>query len=558
MPKIVTVEQMRAIEAASDAAGHSYAAMMELAGQAVAERILQKNVQKVVVLVGPGNNGGDGLVAARYVKEISPESEVSCYLLKPREDEVFQAAQKAGVFIADFENDKQNRVLKNLVAGAGVLVDALFGTGTRLPIKEEAAKLLRTVNGALEQRKKDHPQPRSIAPAARSHAVPEPPFIIAVDCPSGLDCDTGEVDPLTLKADETVTFAAAKPGQLTFPGADFVGALFVADIGLPAKLNELHAIPLALSDAQTVAGILPPRAANSHKGTFGKTFIVAGSLNFVGAAYLAGSAAYRVGAGLVTLAVPQVVMGAVASRLPEATWVLLPSNMGVVNEAAAKIVREEISGYKALLIGPGLGNEDDTKEFMEELLSPKEKVKKHRGRIGLLHLDSEEAAAEEENPLPPMVIDADGLNVLAQIDEWWKRLPENTIITPHPLEFARLAKIEDKNEVQANRVALAQEKAAAWKTVVVLKGAFTVVASPDGRTMISPFATAKLATAGTGDVLAGTIVGLLTQGIAPYEAAAAGVWLHGYAGTCDDTPIITASRVSEGLIEAIRAVEEAR
>lgn len=558
MPKIVTIEQMRAIEAASDAAGHSYAAMMELAGQAVAERILRKNVQKVVVLVGPGNNGGDGLVAARYVKEISPESEVSCYLLKPREDEVFQAAQKAGVFIADFENDKQNRVLKNLVAGADVLVDALFGTGTRLPVKEDAAKLLRTVNGALGQRKQDHPQPRSIAPAARSLAVPDTPFIIAVDCPSGLDCDTGEVDPLTLKADETVTFAAAKPGQLTFPGADFVGTLFVADIGLPAKLNELHAIPLALSDAQTVAGILPPRAANSHKGTFGKTFIVAGSLNFVGAAYLAGSAAYRVGAGLVTLAVPQVVMGAVASRLPEATWVLLPSNMGVVNEAAAKIVREEISGYKALLIGPGLGNEDDTKEFMEELLSPKEKVKKHKGRIGLLHLDPEEAAAEEENPLPPMVIDADGLNVLAQIDEWWKRLPENTIITPHPLEFARLAKIEDKDEVQANRVALAQEKAAAWKTVVVLKGAFTVVASPDGRTMISPFATAKLATAGTGDVLAGTIVGLLTQGIAPYEAAAAGVWLHGYAGTYDDTPIITASRVSEGLIEAIRAVEETR
>ncbi len=558
MPKIVTVEQMRAIEAAADAAGHSYAAMMDLAGQAVAERILQrKNIQKVVVLVGPGNNGGDGLVAARYVKEHMPDIEVSAYLLKPREDEVVEAAQKAGVFLADFENDKQNRVLKSLVAGADVLVDALFGTGTRLPIKDEAAKLLRTVNGSVEERKKTVFRARA---AAQSYDAPENRlFVIAVDCPSGLDCDTGETDPLTLKAHETVTFAAAKTGQLTFPGAEFVGTLFIADIGLPEKLEELNKIQLELSDLKTVADILPPRSANSHKGTFGKTFIVAGSLNFVGAAYLAGSAAYRAGAGLVTLAVPQAVMGAIASRLPEATWVLLPSNMGLVNEAAAKIVREEMGGYKALLVGPGLGHEEDTQEFMTELLSPKEKAKKHR--IGLLHLEAEAAAAEEENPLPPMVIDADGLNILAQMDNWWKLLPENTIITPHPLEFARLAKIEDKDTVQANRVTLAQQKAAEWKTVVVLKGAFTVVAAPDGRTTVSPFASARLATAGTGDVLAGTIAGLLTQGIAPYEAAVAGVWLHGFAGTYDqfrNPPIVTASEVSENLIEAIRAVEQAR
>ncbi|MBZ0306561.1 MAG: bifunctional ADP-dependent NAD(P)H-hydrate dehydratase/NAD(P)H-hydrate epimerase, partial [Anaerolineae bacterium] len=367
--------------------------------------------------------------------------------------------------------DKQNRVLKSLVGGADLLVDALFGTGTRLPIKDDAAKLLRAVNGVIEERKKKSQREQMVIPTLPYASPEDRLMVIAVDCPSGLDCDTGETDPLTLKADITITFAAAKPGQLTFPGADFVGTLYIADIGLPEKLDEFNTVQLELSDLKTVVDILPPRTANSHKGTFGKTFIVAGSLNYVGAAYLEGSAAYRVGAGLVTLAVPQAVMGAVASRLPEATWVLLPSNMGLVNEAAAKIVREEIGGYKALLVGPGLGHEEDTQEFMAELFSPKEKAKKHR--IGLLQLDTEAVAETEANSLPPMVIDADGLNILAQIDSWWELLPQNTIITPHPLEFARLAKIEEKDTVQANRVMLAQQKAAEWKTIVVLKGAFT-------------------------------------------------------------------------------------
>lgn len=572
MPKIVTVEQMQAIEAAADKTGHSYAAMMELAGQAVAERVLEQLPMRVVVLVGTGNNGGDGLVAARTIKETSPEIEVTAYLLKPREDEVFQAAKDAGVFIVDFENDKQNRVLKTALAQADVLVDALFGTGTRLPLKDEAAKLLRAVRGVLEeqppsQRRVDAPTAPEIFYKSLDHTrqnapsnLREHPYIIAVDCPSGLNCDTGEVDKLTLKADETVTFGAAKPGLLTFPGADFVGTLFVAGIGLPEDLPAFNEVKLELADFWRVVDILPARSGNSHKGTFGKAFIVAGSLNFVGAASLAGSSAYRVGAGLVTLAVPQMVMGAIAASLPEATWVLLPSNMGIINEAAAKIVREEIGGYTALLVGPGIGNEEDSQAFLKELLKPKEKNKKARTRIGLLHLESDEKAdTESENALPPMVIDADGLNILADMDEWWTLLPENTILTPHPLEFARLAKIENKDDVQANRIQLAQEKAAAWKTIVVLKGAFTVIAAPDGRTTVSPFASAKLATAGTGDVLAGIIAGLLAQGIAPYEAAVAGVWLHGWAGTHDTyDSIVTASEVSLGLAEAMRLVEESR
>jgi NAD(P)H-hydrate epimerase len=363
----------------------------------------------------------------------------------------------------------------------------------------------------------------------------EQPIIIAVDCPSGLDCDTGELDENAIPADETVTFAAAKVGQFRFPGAAAVGSLYVADIGISPKRKELSHIKLELISAGMVKDFLPDRPADSHKGTFGKAFIVAGSTNFIGAAYLAASSAYRVGAGLVTLGVPQGILSPLAGLVPEATWVLLPNNMGVVNKAAAKVTREECSGYQALLVGCGIGDEDDTREFLEDLLTPEGSPQKPPSRgIGLLNLKDEEFAEEEAKSigeLPPLVIDADGLNVLAKIDHWWKRIPKNTILTPHPREFTRLAGIEDTAQIQQNRLAMAQEYAHKWGVVLVLKGAFTVIAAPDGQTAVSPFASAKLATAGTGDVLAGTIVGLLAQGLEPYQAAVAGVWLHGWAGT---------------------------
>ena len=562
MPKIVTIDEMRAIEKAADAGGQSYAAMMDTAGEGVAAHIINALVYSVepraVVLVGPGNNGGDGLVAARYAQESLPDADISCYLLTPRDDSdaEFAAAQEAGVFITDFPNDKQLRVLKNLVASADVVVDALFGIGARLPIEGDAAKLLSTVSSTVT---------KLVAEAESAQEGPLGylddegrirPMIIAVDCPSGLDADTGEIDANALTADVTVTFAAAKPGLLTFPGAEAVGKLEIADIGLPPNLKELNDIPLHLSDTKSVRALLPERPKNAHKGSFGKAFIVAGSLNYIGAAALAAGSAYRSGAGLVTLGVPQVILAPLASQLPEATWVMLPHNMGVINESAARITHEEIDGYSALLVGPGIGNEDETQDFMEHLLQPQAEAAPTRTRsIGLLNMSGGAASDENasEGTLPPLVIDADGLNVLAAIENWPALLPPNTILTPHPREFARLAGIDDTAEVQTNRLELARQKAKDWKAIVVLKGAHTVVAAPDGETAtISPFATAKLATAGTGDVLAGVIVGLLAQGLAPYDAAVAGVWLHGWAGTHGTQDYgALASDVMEALGEAL-------
>ncbi|MCZ7538478.1 MAG: NAD(P)H-hydrate dehydratase [Anaerolineae bacterium] len=553
MPKIVTTEQMRAIERAADAQGHSYAAMMERAGRAVAGRVRQLlagiEQPRVAVIVGPGNNGGDGLVAARILAEELEGASVGAFLLKMRgdDDEVFVGAREAGVFIASADDDKAAgyRVLQNLVANTDVLIDALFGTSLRLPIKGDAAKVLQTAHKAITLRRAERPAPPYTTPAAPDlTALDEGPLIVAVDCPSGLDCDTGALDKATLPAHETITFAAAKPGLLAFPGAEAVGTLHIADIGLPPRLPELDEIALTLVDAAAVRARLPQRPRDSHKGTFGKAMVVAGSLNYTGAAYLAAAAAYRAGAGLVTVGAPQIIVPVLAGMLPEATWLLLPHDLGVINEAAVKVLRAELAGYSALLLGPGFGREDVTGEFLRELLRPQEEVR-HSRAIGFVPDAPANESAPDATGLPPLVIDADGLNLLAAMDGWPRLLPPGTILTPHPGEFARLARLE-REEVQADRIALAQAKAAEWSCVVVLKGAFTVVAAPDGQTAVEPFATSALASAGTGDVLAGAIAGLLAQGLAPFDAALCAAWLHGMAGVRAAELLETAISVTAG------------
>jgi NAD(P)H-hydrate epimerase len=555
--KILNVEQMKTVEQEADANGHPYAEMMERAGQAVAERILLNlptdlpRPPRIVVLAGAGNNGGDGLVAARVVKVLQPQAEVSVYLLKPREDDLVKNAREVGVFIVDAENDTQNRVLKNTLAGADVLVDALIGTGGRLPLEDNAAKLLRAVGGVLTRRAEAYPKFRALDPTQDLDADPSltldhmvneipddatpRPRLIAVDCPSGMDCDTGETDKNILRADETVTFGAAKRGHFCHPAADYVGHLYVADIGIPDKTPSLKAVKISLLTGEDVAKALPPRPSNAHKGTFGKVFVVAGSVNYIGAAYLAGGAAYRIGAGLVTLGVPQMLLTTLAGLLPEATWTLLPNDMGVINKAAAPITREEAAGYDALLVGCGIGDEDETRDYMQALLQPENAPSKKATsrRIGLLTLDAPATSDEKEadaQGLPPLIIDADGLNALAKLENWPKLLPKDTILTPHPKEFARLAGLDSTETVQADRLGIASKYAQQWKAIVVLKGAYTVIAHPDGRAALSPFATPTLATAGTGDVLAGAIAGLRAQGLDAYQAAQCGVWLHGWAG----------------------------
>ena len=539
--KVVSVAQMKAVEAAADAAGVSYAMMMDAAGSAVAEHILARLTRpadhKVVVLSGTGNNGGDGLVAAHRLAEAGVQTTVYAIAPLDETDPKVQRLRAASVFVVDAENDARWRVLKNLMGGVTVLVDAVFGTGARLPLGGKPADLLKQAARYLADR------PDS------------PPLVVAVDCPSGLNCDTGELDRLTIPAGVTVTFAAVKHGQLAFPGAESVGDLAVADIGVnDLGLAELDSISLELATRDTVRALLPARPSSAHKGTFGRALVAAGSVNYTGAAYLAAAAAYRVGAGLVTLAVPPPVYGALAGRLPEATWLVLPHELGVIAGAAADVLRKEYAQTKALLVGPGFGLEKETAEFVRRWLGVDEAPGARRGGFGFVNSAENEAQASTVS-MPPAVVDADALKLMAAIENWAARLPAPAVLTPHPGEMAVLTGL-DKDAIQADRVGVARKYAAEWGHVVVLKGAHTVVAAPDGRATIQPFATAALARAGTGDVLAGVIAGLLAQGLAPYDAAVAGAYVHGLAGvlaaqSLGSTASVIAGDVLEGVIEAM-------
>ncbi|MBN1582905.1 MAG: NAD(P)H-hydrate dehydratase [Anaerolineae bacterium] len=520
--KLVTVEEMKQLEKAADANGHSYANMMEQAGRAVSVEIAKRMIVKgkiVLILVGPGNNGGDGLVAARYLKEAG--AQIVCYLWKPRttDDPNLKLIQERSIPCLYSNDDKNYDTLRKALKSADIIVDALLGTGVTRPIQGKLKDVLEVVREAVSKRRLGRQfEWTAFSPPVRprNHLVP---FVVAVDVPSGLNCDSGDVDPVTLPADLTVTFAAPKRGQFRFPGAGILGELAVADIGIaPALAQDL---PIDIATAKSVGSHLPVRPWDAHKGTFGKAMIVAGSINYTGAPYLAAAAAARVGTGLVTLAPPQPLYTVLSTKLAEATFVLLAHSTGVLNENAVKILTENMPGYAALLVGPGLGQEKETVAFVHKLLgigaSTSKRMGFHQSQTTELH----------STDLPPLVIDADALNALAQVETWWQHVPQNSILTPHPGEMMRLMGSQDKVE---DRIAAAMDKAAEWKQILVLKGAHTIVAAPDGRTTLLPFVNPGLATAGTGDVLAGCIVGLLAQGLEPFQAAVCGAYLHGLAG----------------------------
>lgn len=557
MIRLATIKQIRDIEVEADANGYPYADMMDSAGRAIADRsieILDGIVQpRITIIVGKGNNGGDGLVAGLYIAQDNPDAEVRFYLLSERDDVYITTAREAGLFIANAKDDKDKRLLRNMVASADLVIDALFGIGVRLPIQDEAQKNLRNVNREINAKRNLHPEKQLIAPAnPRLSASVAPIYVLAVDCPSGLNCDTGELDKNAIQADETITFISAKRGQFIYPAADYIGDLIVADIGISEKFESINAVTDFVIDADWVKRALPKRQTNGHKGTYGRVLIIAGSINFVGAPALSAEAAYRSGAGLVTVGTPTSVVMALAGSLREVTWMMLPNDMGVISEGAVKAVFKDIEKMKALLLGPGLGTEKTTGAFIIELLSIGDEDKKSsKRRLGFAVQPNDMETKQDDATitLPPLVIDADALNLLAKVEDWWTLLPENTIITPHPREMARLCGL-NTTEVQENRWQLARDKAKEWSVTIVLKGAYTVIASPE-QFAILPFAVDALATAGTGDILAGLIVGLRAQGVSAFEAACSASYLHGLAGKIASQNMSSRSVIANDILKYI-------
>lgn len=532
--KLVTVSQMQAIEKEADQSGLTFDQMMENAGRGLADIILDMYAEdvesEVVGLVGPGNNGGDTLVAMSALA--SNGWKARAYLLKRKKDDLVKRFVAAGGEILSGDNAFQQ--LAESIDTADVLLDGVLGTGIKLPLKKDIAELLSEVNDILD-------------------GMEESPLIVAVDCPSGVDCDSGEVADETIAADLTVTMAAVKQGLLKLPAFEYIGDLEVVDIGLPDDLPSLQDSKSEVADPDSVAALLPERPPDSHKGTFGTALIAAGSVNYTGAALLAGEAAYRVGAGLVTMAIPASLHGALSGRFPEATWVLLPHEMGVISSNGAEVLAKNFERASALLIGPGFGTENSTKEFIENILEGKFSAKKTTQRIGFVHQETEKAE-ENKAKLPPLILDADGLKLIAQIKDWHKKLPSPAILTPHPGEMSVLTGLS-KEEIQENRQEIAGKYAREWGHIVVLKGAFTVVASPEGRMTIIPVASPALARAGTGDVLAGLIVGLRAQGLDAFDAAVAAAWIHAQAGlyAADDLGT-TASVLAGDVLDSVSDV----
>ena len=493
--KIVTAAQMAAIEQAAARAGVSADALMENAGLAVAQAARDElhgaaAGVPIVVLIGPGNNGADGLVAARHLRRWG--AEVVCCILAPRPelDPKLELARQYGVAIVTGGD-----TLEPLLRRSRLVLDAILGTGRSRP-------LAGPVRDAMLQ-------------LQRARELPNPPLLVALDLPTGLNADTGEVDPACPQFDVTLALGYPKPGLLHWPsgGAARAGRLRTLDIGISPDLPEARAVDLELLTPQWAAAQLPPRPPDSHKGTYGHALIVAGSRHYPGAAWLAAQASVRTGAGLTTLAAPQSVYPIAAAHGAEAIHLPLPEDeFGRIAPAAADVIRQSERRFTAALVGCGLGWSAGVAGFLRRLLfsgAPD-------GLAGWPNL--------------PVLIDADGLNILSGIENWPARAHRPLLLTPHPGEMSTLTGLPVA-EIQSDRVAVAREYAARWGVTLALKGAGTVIAAPGEPTRLAPCANPGLATGGTGDVLSGVIAGLLAQGMPPPAAAACGVYLHAAAGS---------------------------
>lgn len=492
---ILTVEQMRAVDRRAVEAGVPSLLLMENAGRGVAEVVRARLGGRgpssggpchatVAVVCGAGNNGGDGFVAARHLSVAGVETRV--LLAQPRDrvrgDATIMLGALRGapnVSVSELGDCIDGERWRAALAGADVIVDAIFGTGLRAAIAGSAEAAVRAINDAAALR-------------------------IAVDVPSGLDADTGRPTGTAVRADVTATMGAAKLGLLVDPDSG-VGTCEVVPLGVavapPADLG-----PFAWGiDEGWVRSVLPRRPPGAHKGTAGHLVVVAGAPGKTGAAWLVARAALRGGAGLVTVASTAAGQVALDAKVIEAMTARYSEAPDDADAGSAASLAELLSRphVRALALGPGIPT------------GPK---------MGTLVRDLAASLAL------PMVIDADGLNHLGdRAGEILRGAPAARVLTPHPGEMARLLG-SSSSAVQANRVGVARDLARAARTVVVLKGARTVIADPDGTAVLSPLAEPALATGGTGDVLTGLIGALLVQGVAPLAAACAGVWLHGRAG----------------------------
>jgi hydroxyethylthiazole kinase-like uncharacterized protein yjeF len=511
--KLLTAEEMRELDRRTiEEIGIPGVVLMENAGRGAADLLCRRFSDlcpgPVLILAGKGNNGGDGYVIARHLlnrgwrvrtvvladaARISGDAAINLQALRRSGGEVIFSAD-AGRLSRILRQNRDSRLV----------VDALFGTGLASEIGGPYATAIDWINAS---------------------ALP----VLAVDIPSGVDATSGRILGRAVRADLTVTFALPKLGHALFPGAGLCGDLEIVDIGIPSSLLAKAKDRYLLVDAAAVAPLLPLRPATGHKGTFGHLLVVAGSTGKAGAAAMTAEGGLRGGAGLVTVACPAGVQSALAIKLTEAMTEPLAEVGGALSLQALATLKDFAEGKSALALGPGLGQHEETFALVRRLV--------------------------RESPLP-LVLDADGLNAIAGHSELLReRAAGNTVLTPHPGEMARLTG-RSVAEVEADRIGIAREFARRHRVVLVLKGARTVTALPDGRVRLNGSGNPGLASGGMGDVLTGLIGGLLAQGLSPADAAVLGVYLHGRAADRLLTAMGNAGMIAGDLLRELPATRK--
>ena len=508
--KVATSQEMKDLDrAAMEEFGIPGLVLMENAALRAVQVLREKHnhllSERVFIFCGKGNNGGDGLAMARHLANSGHRVEI--ILLTDPEKVGGDAAvnlricRKMGLSLRSVLSTADLSPLRDSLSGGGLIIDAIFGTGLASAVSGFYGEAIELIN-----------------------SLPNP--VLSVDIPSGLNADTGMVEGPCVQADVTIAFGLPKRAHYVTPASNFAGFVEVVDISLPAALIRNMDCSVETLEREAVAALPANRKADAHKGNFGHLVVIGGSTGKGGAPALAALAGLRVGTGLVTIAVPEGVQRAIEIEpLETMSLPLAETKEGIIAESACETLIPFLRDKDAVVIGPGMGTHPETLKFFKNIL----------GAISC-----------------PLVVDADGLNLLPMDKAILEGKKGPVILTPHPGEMSRLMGVPTQ-EVQARRLESAQKFAQKTGCFVVLKGAGTIIAAPGGKAYINTTGNPGMATAGTGDVLAGMIGGFLAQVHPPQDAAALGVFLHGLAGDMTAEKKGEASLIAGDLIEALPA-----
>lgn len=484
--KVVTGQQMKEIDRkAIEESNLSGLILMENAGLRIFQNL--KNIypslrlKKIIIFTGSGNNGGDGFVVARHLYNYGVK--VKVFLLshsskiKGEAEENLNIINKMGVELFEAETTKLEEI-QRAIQNSDLIIDAILGTGLHGKVTGLKAKIIDLINIANKE-------------------------VVAIDVPSGLDTDTGRIEGPCIKATHTITLALPKIGLLIFPGASYAGKVTVEDIGIPSYLLKNNKIKTNIVTKEIVKSLLPFRATYSHKGSFGKVLILAGSIGMTGAAYLASEAAMRSGAGIVVLGIPRSLNPIMEVKLTEVmTLPLAETKKQSLGEEAEETILKLMKNYSILGIGPGISRQAETQRLVRKVI-------------------------EKSNI--PLVVDADAIYALSEDTTILKKTKTPLVITPHPGEIAKLIN-KDVDYILNNQLDITREIAQKYGIVVVLKGARTIIANKEGEVYINVGDNSGMATGGSGDVLTGIICSLIAQGADNFSAAITGVYIHSLAG----------------------------